>query len=336
MFGVTLCAPAAHAVGPYLVTDLGPFGPTAINDHGVIVGRGADSRPARWHNGVQSGLGIASFGAANSINNAGRIVGTVDGPFQQAFVQDDNGSTTFLTHFHDSYALDVNAAGTFVGWAYQPAGGVPPTFGPRAYVNQVNNWIPRGDGRFAERAVAVNDNGVVIGHSGIGEFSYNGTGNAIHLSGIDHALDINNAGDIVGWNGVTDQTAVLRRANGTIVQLPRPPGVNRMQAAAVNESLHIVGYLDPPAIPQRAFIWTQTTGTVDLNTVAVGLPPGWVISSAIGVNEAGQIIGFAQDATTLRSILLTPVPEPGASGLLSLAAALARRRRRHQRTSARS
>ena len=292
MLGVALCGSAAHAVGPYVVTDLGGFEPKAINDHGVLAGRGADGRPARWENGVASGLGIASFGAANSINNAGRIVGTVNGAspsFEQAFVYNNTGTTTFLTHFHSTLALDVNASGTFGGWAYQPAGGIPKQYGPRAFINQVNNWISLPGNNYAERVDAMNDNGVAVGHGGLATYRYNGPGTGTYLSNFDYVADINNAGDIIGGEGVTEQTALLRRANGTFVSLPKPSGMTGMGVGAVNESLHIVGNMFGAA--SRAFIWTQTTGTVDLNTVAVGMPAGWVITRASDINEAGQIIG---------------------------------------------
>jgi hypothetical protein len=74
------------------------------------------------------------------------------------------------------------------------------------------------------------------------------------------------------------------------------------------------------ATPTGAFIYD--TQMRDLNTL---IPPGsgWFLSSATGINDAGQITGTGSFGGPTHAFLLTPVavPEPGSLLLLGAAAA---------------
>jgi hypothetical protein len=64
-------------------------------------------------------------------------------------------------------------------------------------------------------------------------------------------------------------------------------------------------------------VYTASDGMLDLNS----LVSGWVIETANGINNAGQIVGLASRNGESHAVLLTPVPEPSTFALLMLAAA---------------
>ena len=75
----------------------------------------------------------------------------------------------------------------------------------------------------------------------------------------------------------------------------------------------------------EGYLWT--TGVVpfyglsvaanDLNTLAAALPSGWSITSVRGVNDAGQIVGSAEDASTQYHSIMLSLPQavPGDANL---------------------
>ena len=58
------------------------------------------------------------------------------------------------------------------------------------------------------------------------------------------------------------------------------------------------------------------------------LVSGWVIETAKGINDAGQITGLGVRNGESHAVLLTPVPEPSTFAHLILGAAIASLRRR--------
>ena len=54
----------------------------------------------------------------------------------------------------------------------------------------------------------------------------------------------------------------------------------------------------------RAVVW-QGSAAVDLNNLAAGA--GWILSSATGINNAGQIVGVGLRDGQIRAFLLNPI-----------------------------
>jgi probable HAF family extracellular repeat protein len=171
------------------------------------------------------------------------------------------------------FAAGTNNRGQTVGWAENtvpdPTCVAPQKLQFRAVLwdadARANELPPYGEDSVSA-ATALNDNGVVVGISGICDIAV-GELSAIHavrwVNGIAHDL-----GDLGGdaWNTPT----------------------------AVNARGDIVGFANiAPGIDfnPHAFLWTAADGMVDLGTL-----PGDVSSQASGINASGQVVGVSCDA----------------------------------------
>lgn len=118
-------------------------------------------------------------------------------------------------------------------------------------------------------------------------------------------LGINDLGDVVGSSFLAGDTVSrpFLWSGGVMQQLPLLPGDTSGSARAINNLGQIVGIS-----VSRAVRWDNGVVT-DLNTAATAAA-GWVqLRAALGINDAGQIVGYGQRTgsplTTLRAFLLT-------------------------------
>lgn len=140
---------------------------------------------------------------------------------------------------------------------------------------------------------------------------------------LSEAFDLNNHNpvQVVGYstrpgNLATVEHAFLYQSTTGMLDLGVLPfsGVNgSSHAQAVNDAGHVVGWsgLDFPSA--HAFIWRDKNGNdnpddgemEDLNDL---IPPnsGWILTSATGINNAGQIVGVGLFNDELRGFRLTP------------------------------
>ena len=99
------------------------------------------------------------------------------------------------------------------------------------------------------------------------------------------ALGINSSGWVVGWSDNTFNGGNGRQAflycNGTMTDLGTSG--NFSQANGINDSGQIVG---GPVREGHAWLWQSGNGMQDLGTL-----PGSTNSSAIGINNGGQVVG---------------------------------------------
>ncbi len=113
---------------------------------------------------------------------------------------------------------------------------------------------------------AINDDGVAVGSAD----TVVGTG--VHAIAGEHAI-------MVGVNSTVHDLGTLGGRNST--------------AWAINATGQVVGSSDTPAGDQHAFLWTSTTGMIDL-----GVPPGWDASIAYSINASGQVTGETYNLAT--------------------------------------
>ena len=69
---------------------------------------------------------------------------------------------------------------------------------------------------------------------------------------------------------------------------------------------------------KHAAIWDGRAIT-DLNTAFFSIGSGWVLTEATGINDLGQIVGYASNGSASKAFLLTPinpVPLPTAAWLM--------------------
>ncbi len=101
------------------------------------------------------------------------------------------------------------------------------------------------------------------------------------------AVDLNDNGQIVGWSGGQQQTAVLWTLDAagavTLKELGTLPGGTFSLAWGINNRGQVVGFADGASGTRRSFIWTEANGMRDL-----GVPVGLVGGEGHRINDLGQ------------------------------------------------
>ncbi len=261
-----------------------------------------------WRNGVLSNLG--TLGGPNSSvtwnvkNTAGIIVGisqTADPQLlgeswsSAAFYSTPNnvgyinlgfvwqqGQMRGLPNFpggNNGFATGANNLGQVVGWAEN---GVHDTtccctqvlqFRPAMWTlgpDQIHE-LPLIPGDTSGAATAINDNGQIVGISGI----------------CDQAVGRHTAKHAVLWE------------NGGVTDIGNLGAQWWNTPTAINQHGDVVGFAGDPAFVEgnilHAFIWTKDNGIKALKPLR-GRVPQHVDSEAYGINEARQVVGVSCDA----------------------------------------
>ena len=292
-------------------TDLGTLGGTwssaySINNNGQIAGRAQNSSSGLWYATIFDNTGAGQNIAvgpedsiACSINNQGKIVGEW-GSRATLFDETGNGNHIQLGTLGGikSSAAAINDNGQIVGWAYNSAN-----------ISNATLFDPTGNG-----------NNIRIGY------------------GMGSAYSINESGQIVGVEG-GHATIFDPTGNGNNIDLD-PFGVSDSWACSNNDLGQIVGLMSPNGYGIGVlFDPTGNGNNIDLNALIEDSALydtdriGWVIDTAVGINNNGWItaIAYYYDLNTDtmlmqdRAVLLSPasggkVPEPSTIVFLALGA----------------
>src|SRR5213082_2082372 len=260
------------------LTDLGTLGgPNSSvtwnvkNTAGIIVGisQTADLEPL--------GENWSSAAFYSTPNNVGYI--------NLGFVwEQSQGQMRGLPNFtggNNGFATGANNLGQVVGWAengvhdptccctqvlqFRPAMW---TLGP---TDQIHD-LPLIPGNHSDAEKAINDNGQIVGISGI----------------CDQAVGRHTAKHAVLWE------------NGTATDIyPNPPAPWWNTPTAINQRGDVVGFAGDPAFVEgdvlHAFMWTRDDGIRQLKPLP-NRSPTHVDSEAYGINEARQVVGVSCDA----------------------------------------
>jgi probable HAF family extracellular repeat protein len=130
------------------------------------------------------------------------------------------------------------------------------------------------------------------------------------------ATAINDNGQIVGISGICDQAVGRHTAkhavlwqNGTVTDIyPNAPAPWWNTPTAINQRGDVVGFAGDPAFVEgdviHAFMWTREDGIRQLKPLK-GRTPQHVDSEAYGINEARQVVGVSCDAgqTDCRAVI---------------------------------
>jgi probable HAF family extracellular repeat protein len=241
------------------------------NTQGVIVGISQTADPQLL------GESWSSAAFYSTPNNVGYI--------NLGFVWEQNlGQMRGLPNFpggNNGFATGANNFGQVVGWAengvhdpnccctqvlqFRPAVW---TLGPPDQIQD----LPLIPGDSSGAGTAINDNGQIVGISGI----------------CDQAVGRHTAKHAVLWE------------NGTVTDIyPDAPAPWWNTPTAINQHGDVVGFAGDPAFVEgeilHAFIWTRDNGIKALKPLR-GRVPEHVDSEAYGINEARQVVGVSCDA----------------------------------------
>jgi probable HAF family extracellular repeat protein len=112
------------------------------------------------------------------------------------------------------------------------------------------------------------------------------------------ARDINNHGVVVGGASNNGRHAYRYTAAGGMVQLATKLGALDIQysdALAINDNGWIVGTAVIPGFGNRAFLYTEADGMIDLNTV-LSNSSNLTLLAATAISENGYIAGYGRSS----------------------------------------
>jgi hypothetical protein len=300
-----------------------------------IAGAGTNANAGTNSNGIANNGTVTGF----TVDNNGAFANFAANPLTGTAVTplNINNSTTAM-------AFGVNSAGTVVGTdgndnAFTLAGGHLTTYIP-------NNGV-------AAMAFGVNDKGFIVGQYTTAAdttpgYVLNGTTlttiNAPSGPNVVNAQGINNNGLVVGfylgtdgqvhgfstqYNAASPQSTLTGTAinDPTIPNnVPGEPGATFVfsQILGINDQGIAVGYYGDSTMSQHGFLYNTITRTYTfLDDPSEAFHNGVEVTQITGINNAGEITGFYTDANGVfhgfvGTPLVTPVPEPGTMGLLTL------------------
>jgi uncharacterized membrane protein len=286
----------------------------AINDARTVVGQIGGTYEAFVWSASSGAVYFQPEDAAESwagaITSTGQVVGayTPEGVFGQRAFTYSNGTFTPLPSFVaglSAGAIDINESGMMVGWAERAPGG---TFGgPQTAVYWINGQVHEiGNlGGSSGTAVAINNSNVAAGYSNtpgppaLKPFRWTQAGGIEVLPQLVNGVpavpaDINDAGIIVGRAGVSlfANEAVYWDTDDSIHPLPRLHNTSDIGVLAINNDGVMVGQeMAPDAFPEARLWWDGAA--YNLQDLATGIPEGYRLLEATGINDNGDIIATA-------------------------------------------
>jgi probable HAF family extracellular repeat protein len=332
VFAVVLL-PSAQAsterMARYAVRDLGTLGGTVtaaadVNALNQVVGFSMTTEgylhAFLWDRGAMSDLGTlgGESSYATAINDAGAVVGFSQLPHSRsshAFIwRKGVGMKDLGTLGGDqSFAADVNNAGLVVGRAFDAPGN------PHGFVWTAAGGmqpLTGGDPFSIATSAAPGMQGPVAGSAGLPlvpgrwrttgapftPFKLPGGFNQGQGSAIDARSDV------VG--SASTPTGLVRaffRSSAGRMRVLRVPGIQNSEAAAISNSLRVVGtaYDDPFFLTSA---WLARTPSAPARLLLELVPPeaAWTFAYATSVNDRGLIVGTGLHRGRTRAYLLTP------------------------------
>ncbi|MEO5719509.1 MAG: hypothetical protein ABIR29_13190 [Chthoniobacterales bacterium] len=308
-----------------------PLQPLALNVAGEVAGSasfdGSTVHAALYFNGVLTDLGTlgGDHSEALAINSSGQAVGNsarADSLIHATLWSD--GQITDLGTLPGgatSYATGINDAGQITGWSDTLQAGTSFPRPDHAFIYENGQMTDLGNisatGQFANfsHGTAINASGEVTGWSVTDSFETHAflysDGRMTDLGTLGGSKSrgraINDAGEVVGWSYLPNDLAAhaFLVSGGPMLDLGTVSGSNDSYAVGINASGTIIGNSSASDIG-GPFVGSAGSGLVNLNTYIDTFLQ--VITGAIGINDAGQILA---DGTTdnfmENEYLLTPI-----------------------------
>jgi len=286
-----------------------PLRPSGINASQVIVGTSEEGRAALWSK--RDGLREAEVpsGFTNSegvgLNDHGFAIGIAINrrtTQRQGFTFSD-GKVTLLSGAH-SRPFAVNNSGQIAGES-QVAGATKSA----AVIWDGAKVTPLGD-CCASVAHGIDNRGLVMGNiydkSGRYQaFVWDETHGLRRIGPNDSfsaTLAMNQAGEILLQVYPSDLVLYQGGETKRLALSDKRPAAH---PRAINSCDVIVGDYGPFGDANRAFVWSEAQGFRDLNDL-IAPHPGWILQAATAIDEAGEIVGWAEHNHEDAGFLLIP------------------------------
>jgi uncharacterized membrane protein len=267
-------------------------------------------------------LGVFGTGGYNqsqaaAINNQGWVVGWADKNRNILAALWKNGQIIQVAPniAEDHFGIN-NAASPQITGSYHPKPGQT-----NAYIWQSGTLtnLPFGSGH------AINDLGQIAGSNGDSACFWSQASGLkilpdLGFGGGTSADGINNAAFCIGYSHDSagryhavywDSNRVIHDMGLFVVFVDSVPKPSETKALGINNSAVIVGVAFVPGPNSHAMRWNSASGWADLNTLVDPVAyPGWVLASASGINDRGQIVGTAYRSgdPNEHAFILTPLP----------------------------
>jgi len=322
----------AQVAQAYRIEDLGSLDGqsligTAINAHGDVAGvaqlNDGTYHAFRWtHDGGLEDLGANDgwYAQAYAINDNGDVVGVYldAGSNSHGFIAPRGGAMQDLFTYERpiQFVTAITSDGRL-------AGTILTVDGAHAFRTLSDGSIQDlGSPNLPSDAGDINEAGDVTGtqwHSTspfdpITAYRYSDSSGKVDLGTLggnaSAGLSINNTGVVVGWafDDVSVGHAFRARPGHTMEDLGMLGGAFPQSGAeAINDNGTIVGYSTAPS-GWTAFVYSDATGLVDLNTRIPASTDGWRgLNDARAINNAGQILVEYAVLGRNGTYLLTPI-----------------------------
>jgi probable HAF family extracellular repeat protein len=342
-FAGLLLASLSHAA-EYRITDLGVLGDPyvssigrAVNSNGLVAGYSISrSEPdpnappgyfrftshAFLYDGVIHDIGTLGGDSsyAQALNDAGAVVGhslTATSEFH-AYLYDGMMHDLGTLGGAESFASGINDNNQVAGTSDIQDGSQHAFL----YDGSLHDLGTLG-GRDSA-AVGINDSGLVVGASETTDYTqhaflYDGTMHDLGtLDGTwSRAIAINSIAHVTGTAGSGFSGGHGFFYDGVMHDMGDLGG-GYSEAWAINASDTITGQSETADGSYDAFLYTPQSGMLNLNSLIEPLS-GWSLAMGSGINNAGQITGWGYIGGQEHAFLLTPLPEPAAFALASVA-----------------
>jgi len=289
---------------------------TGLNEFSDVVGYGTLAQGGTHaflvRNGIMTDLGTLPSGtnsAAYAINSGGTVVGYSSTPNSgQRAVIFSGGTVTDIGALNDfgtpgagiSTAFAINNKGQITGSSFNVDAGIANSFSTHAFL--FSNGAMKDLGGINAIGKGINDSGTVVGGSTVSD----GTSHAVRFDGAGSYFDLGNL------KCVSEDPITL----GPFIAIGCQNGTGNSAAYSINNSGQIVGFSDTQT-PNLEHAFVVINGLMrDLNWY-IPANSGWVLQTATGINDAGQIVGNGTHNGVRAGYLLTPVCATDVSSSIS-------------------
>jgi probable HAF family extracellular repeat protein len=234
----------------------------------------------------------------SAINNIGQVAG--QSRFGSAFFTGPNGVGITHTGLDFSAIADINDSGQVTGSYFSSSGF-------RSFITGPGGVGVRDLGTLGGRDSfpnAINNAGQVAGESETADFHHHafitgpdgvGIRDLGTLGGdLSSAHDINDTGEVVGsFTAGGAQHAFITGPNGMEMRDLGTLGGHESFADGINNAGQVAGWAETATGAMHAFITgPHGVGMIDLNSL-VSLPAGVILTSAVAINDHGQVLVHA-------------------------------------------